>query len=142
MRRGWAIVLAIVVVLTFVGVGVGAYHAGLDEGIRRTADARQVVEVIGGEGWHGGGFFPFGLILFPLFVFGIFALVGGAFRRRAWGGPWGGGPGPGDWRTEGGRRFEERFQDWHARQHEEGSSSAGVARDETGASPPDPGSGS
>jgi hypothetical protein len=154
MRRGLAIVLAILVVLTLVGVGVGAYHAGVDEGIRRTADAGQVVEVVGGYGWRGGGFFPFGLILFPLFVFGIVALVGGAFRRRAWGGPGGWGGGPGAWRTEGGRHFEERFQEWHARQHEQGSSSAAVAHSEEGSSSaavahgdegaaaPDPGSGS
>jgi hypothetical protein len=122
-----AIALAIVVVLTLVGVGVGAYHAGVDEGIRRAADAGQVVEVVGGYGWHGGGFgfFPFGLILFPLFLFGVFWLIGGAFRRGAWGGPGHHGP----WSDEGHARFEQRFDEWHARQHEQGSTS------------PDPGGG-
>jgi hypothetical protein len=126
MRRGWAIALAVVVVLTVVGVGVGAWNAGVDEGIRRGADAGQVVEVVGGYGHHGG-FFPFGFLLFPLFLFGLFWLIGGAFRRGPWGGP--GHHEHGPWRTEGGRRFEQGFDEWHARQHEQGSTS------------PDPGGG-
>jgi hypothetical protein len=129
MRRGLAIVLAVVVVLMLVGVGAGAYHAGVDEGIRRAATSGQVVEVVGGGyGWHGGGFgfFPFGLILFPLFLFGMFALIGGAFRRGPWGGPGRRGP----WMSEHGRsEFEARANDWHARQHAQGSTS------------PDPGGG-
>lgn len=122
MRRGLPIVLAIVLVLTVTGVAFGAYHAGIDEGIRRTADAGQIVEVVGDgyRGHVGFGFFPFGLFLFPLFLFGIFWLVGGAFRR----GPWGGGHEHGPWRTDEGRaRFEQRFDEWHARQHEQGSTS-------------------
>jgi hypothetical protein len=126
MRRGLGIVFAIVVVLTLVGVGAGAYHAGIDEGVRRAADSSQVVEVVAGYGWHGGGFFPFGFILFPLFLFGMFALIGGAFRRGRWGGP-----GPrGPWMSEQGRAgFEARANEWHVRQHEQGSTS------------PDPGGG-
>ena len=38
MRRGWAIAAAILVVLLTVGIAVGAYNAGLDEGVRRAAD--------------------------------------------------------------------------------------------------------
>jgi hypothetical protein len=124
MRRGWLIVLAIVVVMTIVGVAFGAYHAGVDEGVRRAADAGQVVEVVGGYGWRGGGwgFFPFGLILFPLLLLGIFALIGGAFRRGPWGDRWSDHDhGPGGWRAEAGARSEDRFREWHARQHEQGS---------------------
>src|SRR3712207_8533620 len=87
MRRGWAIAVAVVAVLTLVGVGIGAYNAGLDEGIRRGAEAGEVVEVVGRHGWHGGGFFfPFGFLLFPLFLFGLFWLIGGAVRRGRGGG--------------------------------------------------------
>lgn len=129
MRRGWAIALAIVAVLAVGGVAIGAYDAGVDEGIRRAADAGQVVEVVGRGYGHGGwGFFPFGLILFPLFLFGLFWLVGGAFRRGRWGDGHGhehGGP----WSEEGRARFERRFDEWHQRQHGQGSTA------------PDPGGG-
>lgn len=118
MRRGWVIAATILVVLALVGIGVGAYNAGLDTGIRRAADAGQVVEVVGpGYGWHGGGFFPFGFILFPLFVIGIFLLIGSAFRGpRGWGHGY---RGPGPWGEEGRARFEDRFDEWHRRQHDE-----------------------
>lgn len=128
MRRGWAIVAAVLVVLVMVGIGVGAYNVGVDEGIRRGADAGQVVEVVGRDYWHGGGFFPFGLLLFPLVFIGFFWLIGSAFR-----GPRGGwnhehGPGPfGPWSGEGRGRFEERFQEWHRHQHEQTSSSPEAA---------------
>ena len=128
MRRGWAIALAIVAVLTVAGVAVGAYNAGIDEGISRAADAEQVVEVVGRGYGHGGwGFFPFGLFLFPLFLFGLFWLIGGAFRR----GPWNGGHGHdhGPWSEEGRARFERKFDEWHARQHAQGATA------------PDPGGG-
>ena len=58
MRRGWVIVAAILTVLAVVGIAVGAYNAGVDEGIRRGAEAGQVVEVVGGRYGHGGFFFP------------------------------------------------------------------------------------
>ncbi len=121
MRRGWAIVATILVVLAVVGIAVGAYNVGIDEGVRRGADAGQVVEVVGRGYWHGGGFFPFGLILFPLFVIGIFWLVGFAFRGPR--GGWNHEHGRfGPWSEEGRARFEDRFQEWHRRQHEQTSS--------------------
>src|SRR3712207_929901 len=64
VRRGWTIALAIVGVLVVVGVAFGAWNAGVDEGIRRGAEAGQVVEVVGRGYGHGGWGFPFGLILF------------------------------------------------------------------------------
>jgi hypothetical protein len=120
MRRGWAIVAAVLVVLVTAGIAVGAYNAGLDEGIRRAADSDQVVQVVGGYG-RGYGFFPFGFFLFPLFIFGAIFLVGRAFRGPR--GPWGHdhGPGYGPWSEEGRARFEDRATDWHRRQHEQGS---------------------
>jgi len=120
MRRGWAIAAAILVVLLTVGIAVGAYNAGLDEGIRRAADSDQVVQVVGGYG-HGYGFFPFGFFLFPLFIIGTIFLVGRAFRGPR--GPWGNdhGHGYGPWSEEGRARFEDKAGDWHRRQHEQAS---------------------
>ena len=118
MRRGWAIAATILAVLAVVGITIGAYNAGVDEGIRRAADSDQVVQVVGGYG-HGYGFFPFGFFLFPLFIIGTIFLVSRAFRgpRGSWGHDHG--PGYGPW-SEGGReRFEERAGDWHRRQHEQ-----------------------
>jgi hypothetical protein len=117
MRRGWAIAAAILVVLLTIGIAVGAYNAGLDEGIRRAADSDQVVQVVDGYG-RGYGFFPFGFFLFPLFIIGAILLFGRAFRGpRGWG--HGYGPGYGPWSEEGAKRFEDRAEHWHRRQHEQ-----------------------
>jgi hypothetical protein len=99
MRRGWAIVAAILVVLLTVGIAVGAYNAGLDEGVRRA----------------------FGFFLFPLLIIGTFFLIGKAFRgpRGHWGHDHG--PGYGPWSEQGQARFEDRASDWHRRQHEQAS---------------------
>jgi hypothetical protein len=113
MRRGWAIAAAILIVLVTVGIAIGAYNAGVDEGIRRAATSDQVVQVVGGYG-HGYGFFPFGFFLFPLFIFGTIFLVSRAFR-----GPRGWGHDHGPWSEEGRARFEDRAGDWHRRQHEQ-----------------------
>ena len=118
MRRGWAIAAAILVVLVTVGIAVGAYNAGIDEGIRRGAEAGQVVEVVGAR--YGHGFFPFGFFLFPLFIIGTIFLVGRAFRGpRGWGHDHGHGYGP--WSEEGRARFEDKAGEWHRRQHEQAS---------------------
>jgi hypothetical protein len=107
MRRGFAIGMVILFILVAIAIGVGAYNVGLHQGLEQSGRAGDVVRVIG----PGFGF-PFGLILFPLFLFGIFALFRGAFWHRGWGpdhhdGPW------------QGRRA--MLEDWHRRQHEEGS---------------------
>ena len=94
MRRGIGILAIVLVILAGVGIGVGAYHAGVDEGIRRTADASQVVEVVGG---YRGGYFPFGFFLFPLLLFGGFALARAAFFGRRGGHHHGGPGGHGPW---------------------------------------------
>lgn len=131
MRRGWGIVAVVLGILLLVGVGVGAYQAGVDAGIRRGADAGQVVEVVGsgyGYGWHGG-FFPFGLLFFPLVIVGVVLLVRAAFGGPRWGRGWYGPGGAGPWSEQGRGHFEERAQEWHRRQHDQGSA-------------PDPGGGS
>ncbi len=140
MRRGWTIALAaILAVVLLVGVGVGAYHAGVDAGVTRGAEAGHV-EVVGspgyGYGWHGGFFFPFGFLFFPLVIVGVILLVraaaGGPRWGRGWYGPgYGPGGGRGAWSDEARARFEDRFDDWHRRQHEAGSTSP-----DPGGSPP------
>jgi hypothetical protein len=110
MRRGMWIAVLILVVLGAIAAGVGAYNAGLAEGLEESGRAGEVVRVVG-PGYGGWGF-PFGFLLFPLFFFGIFFLIRGAFWGRRWGGP--GAGGPGHWRSG--------FEEWHRRQHEEESS--------------------
>jgi hypothetical protein len=107
MRRGmWIWILLLV--LVGVGVGVLAYNAGLHEGL---AESGRIDDDVRG---FGPGFgFPFGLIFFLLFLFGIFAL----FRAAMWrGGPgWGHGPsGPYGPYGKGGH-----IEEWHRRLHEE-----------------------
>jgi hypothetical protein len=120
MRRGIAIVAFVVIVLSGIGVAVGAYRAGerngIEQGIEQVAQTEgagsdvQVVRVVG-DG-YGHGFFPFGLFLFPLFLFGTIFLVGALVRRSR--GPWHGGP----WGDHEARsRFEDRARAWHQHEH-------------------------
>jgi hypothetical protein len=111
------LLVLLLVILGGIAIGVGAYNAGLAEGLEQSGRATEVVRVIGpGFGPGFGWGFPFGLFLFPLFFIGIFLLVRGAFWRRRWDGPGYGHGGPGPWK--GGRAM---FDEWHRRQHEEGS---------------------
>ena len=130
MRRGIGIVAIVIVLLAGIGIGVGAYHAGVDEGIRRTAHASQVVEVVG-PGYRGG-FFPLGLILFPVLLFGGLALARAAFGHggghdhggHRGHGPWSAGGPP--WASQEGRtQFEEKAAEWHRSQHDEVSNASG-----------------
>jgi hypothetical protein len=135
MRRAMVIGAVLLAILAVTGIGVAAYNAGLDqgvaEGLRQSGQDAQVVRVgprFGHYGYgYGWGFFPFGLILFPLLVIGIILLVRGAFWRGRWGGPGGYGPGPygpggygwgppGPW-GQGGP--QQRYEEWHRRQHEQ-----------------------
>jgi hypothetical protein len=107
MGRTFRIGIVLLLVLAGVAIGVGAYHAGVNHGLSEASNAR-VVHIVDG---YGGGF-PFGLVFFPLFFFGIFFLVRGAAWRRH-GGPWGHHHGPGS--PEG----RERIEELHRRLHEE-----------------------
>ena len=119
MRRGWAIAAAILVVLVTVGIAVGAYNAGVDEGVRRAADSSQVVQVVGDR--YGHGFFPFGFFLFPLFIIGTIFLVEPGLPRPARPGATTTGPGTGRGPRRVEPRFEDKAGDWHRRQHEQAS---------------------
>ena len=92
MRRGFGIGAAILVILLLVGVGIGAYNVGLDEGIQQAGTASRW---FGTSATTGFGFFPF-FLFFPLFFLALFAFKGAMWRRH-WdhdGGP-GGHHGPG-----------------------------------------------
>lgn len=125
MRRGFAIVAVVLLLLAGIGIGVAAYNAGIDEGIQRqlveSGQGVDVVRVVGDGVGPGFGVFPFGFLFFPLFLFGIFALVRAATWRARWGGHDHRGHG-GPWKDHAGDRFEE----WHRAQHERsGATSAG-----------------
>ena len=149
MRRTMVVGAAVLAVLAVIGIAVVAFNAGIDEGVSRqlatSGETGQVVRVVG-HGWgYGPGFgFPFGLILFPLFVIGIVLLVRGAFWRGRWGGPRWGGPGwglggygpPGPWGGPAG------YDEYHRRLHEQSPAPAGPDDDPgSGAreTPTDPG---
>jgi hypothetical protein len=104
---------AILSLLLAIGVGIGAYNIGYQHGL----DVNGSVEIVRYAGWHAGGFFPFGLFLFPLFFIGVFVLLRGVFWRGGGHhdhhGPWG--HGSGGPIGSGGR---DAFEDWHRRQHE------------------------
>ena len=127
------LVLALVIIFGAVFLGVGAYNAGVSQGL---AQAGQVVvspgaypvgPYIGGYGWgHGFGFGIFGFLGTLFFIFLIFALLRAAFgghRGRYWGGRggWGGPGGPGSWggpddprgRSPWEARAREVHDEWH-----------------------------
>ena len=129
MRRAIGIGVVVLVLLAGIGIGVGVYnagvHDGISQGLQQSGENTEVVRVVD-RGFRGGGygygFFPFGFIFFPLLVIGIILLARAAFWGGRGGGPWRGGPygggwgGPGPW-AQGGP--QQRFEDWHRRQHEQ-----------------------
>jgi hypothetical protein len=109
MRRGLWIGVAAIVVAVGILIGVASYHAGVNHGIQQAGDAGRIVQVYG----YGGGF-PFGFFVFPLVIFGIFAIAAAGRRRRwaAMGGPrWGG---PGRWGFD-----QDAVREMHDRLHEQ-----------------------
>lgn len=123
MRRGMVVLAVVIPVLAGIAIGVGAYNAGVDEGIRRGVESvesgAQVVEVVGHPG--GYGFFP-GLFLFPLLLlFGGLLLVKALLPPRWYGpghGPWGRG------HDEHRARFEARAREWHRHEHDQAGDAA------------------
>ena len=136
MRRGFGIAGFLVTVILLVIVGVVAYNVGWSDGVNTHLPA-----ATNGDGapayYYGYGFHPFfagfGILWFLLILFGIFWLFRLAFwgfaGRRMMRGGWGYGRG---WGYGQGRfgSFEDRAQEWHRQQHEEGG--------KTPPSPPSP----
>jgi hypothetical protein len=124
--------LAVIVLLAVMaGIGIGAYNAGINEGIAEAARAAQAAgenpavvypPYVGGPwgygyghgGW-GGGFF--GFLLFILGFFLIIGLIRAAFGRGRWGG---GGHGHGGWDSRR-ERMEELHRELHKRDEPQGS---------------------
>ncbi|HUL86170.1 MAG TPA: hypothetical protein VLX89_11735 [Actinomycetota bacterium] len=120
MRRGFAAIALVFVILAGVGIGVASYNAGKDAGqtqaleqvhtAQQNGQEVQVVHVVNDRGFIFPGFF-----FFPFLFFGFLFLVAGIMRGA---GRWGhGGHGPGPWNEEGRRRFEEKAGEWHRQQH-------------------------
>jgi hypothetical protein len=113
MRRGMWIGVALLMIAAGILIGVSAYHAGVNHGIEQAGRAHEVVRVVGPGG------FGFGFLIFPLVIFGVFAIAG-ASRRRRWGGyggpgRWGGPMGPGH------QGFDRDVEELHRRLHEQGT---------------------
>ena len=141
MRRTMVVGAVILAIVAMVGIGLAAFNAGVHAGVTRElapgGDADQVVRGVGpGYGWYGyrGFGFPFGLILFPLFIIGIVLLLRGAFARGRWGGPrwwgpggWGPGApgGPGGYGPPGHWGGPAAFDEYHRRLHEQPQTPAG-----------------
>jgi hypothetical protein len=116
------ILLTIVIVVGGVFLGIGAYNAGVTQGLIDSGQVTTPGPYVGGPyiggwgyGWGGGpGFGFFGFLATLFFIFLVFALVRAAFGgRRGWGGPGGWDrwdrAGRGPW--EG--RAREIHEEWH-----------------------------
>ena len=120
MRRGIGVVAVVVVILMGIGIGAAAYQAGERNGIAQGIEQVQVAQTNGQDVQvvhvvdQGRPFFFPGFFLFPLFLFGMFFLIGGIFRKGRWGGPH-----HGPWNEDGRRQFEERAREWHRHEHGE-----------------------
>ena len=124
-RSAWRVLIGVLLVAVAIFLGVGAYEAGLAQGLAQsgTTAAPAVVPYYGWHPFFGFGFGFFGFLGTLLFFFLIFALIralvfrGGGYRsggpgRGGWGGGWHGGA----WESRG----REAFDEWHRRAHEEG----------------------
>ena len=115
----------LVVVGLLVGVGIGAYQAGVTQGIIDAGRFPASATVpVAGYGWHGPGIF--GLLFGLFFLFLLFGLLRAVFSRGGgYRGGWGSGGYRGGWGEPDGR-----VADWHRRLHESED------RGESGSAPP------
>ena len=138
-RSAWSVLIGVLLVAVAIFLGVGAYQAGLAQGLAQsgTTAAPAVVPYYGWHPFFGFGFGFFGFLGTLLFIFLIFALIRAlVFRggpRGGWyghGGGWRGGP----WESRG----QDMFDEWHRRSHDRtGGASEGTPA--PGGTPP-PGS--
>jgi hypothetical protein len=122
------LVLALVIIAGVAFLGVGAYNAGVTQGLAQsgqvvvTPGAYPVGPYIGGYGYgfgHGFGFFGFlgGLLFLFLFIGLLRAAFGG--HRRHWGGGPGAWGGPGRWGGPGDPRFRDHWESRVREVHDE-----------------------
>jgi hypothetical protein len=113
--------------LVALGAGAVGYNIGVSQAVTTTATATGAAVAYAGPHLGMFWFFPFGFLLFPLFLIAFFGFLGFVFgprRRFGHGGWWGGreyGAGPMDFGPMGGR-WDARRQwvaDQHRRLHEE-----------------------
>jgi hypothetical protein len=137
--RGFGSVLfGLVVVVLLVGIGVGIYDAGVQQGIAQTASvpAGTLPYAAYGYGFHGG--FGFLGLLFPLFfLFLIFGIARAAFRggRGGWGHGYGHGYGKWGPGGPGGSDRDAWVADWHRRLHEDGGTTSPTGSGSQGSGP-------
>jgi hypothetical protein len=118
------VILALVLITGVVFLGIGAYNAGVTQGLVQSgqvvvAPGAYVGPYVGGPyvgGWgHGFSFFGFlGTLFFILLLFGLLRAVFG--RGRGWGGGhggWGGPGGPGRYPGPWEDRAREIHDEWH-----------------------------
>lgn len=131
------IILVLVVIGAFIGLGFYAYQLGIAQGAAHTAavtsgTAPAPAPVVPYYGWYYPPFYGFGFLycLVPFFLFFLlFAALRGLFWHgragwRRWGyGPWGyprNGEGS-DWN----KGVPPMVAEWHRKMHEEGNAQAG-----------------
>ena len=111
--------LAIVVIAGGIFLGVGAYNAGVTQGLIESGQIASPGPHIGGPyvgwgyGWGGPGFGFFGFLGALFFIFLVIALIRVAFGRgRGWGGPGGWDRGPGGFGPSE-SRARQMHDEWH-----------------------------
>ncbi len=126
--------------LVALGAGVVGYNLGVSQAVTTTAAGGGAAVVYAGPHFAWFWFFPFGLLLFPLFLIAFFGFLGFVFgpRRRfghgGWGrhddgfGPMGFGPMGGGWDPR-----RQWIAEQHHRLHEEEARSASAPGTATGA---------
>jgi len=118
-----AVFAAILVLVIGGAIAIGAYDAGVAQGVAQVAvpaanGAAPAVAYYGRPYGWGFGFFPFGFLFPILGLFLFFALI-----RALVGGGRGYGRG---WYSDGHHGVPGRFEEWHARAH--GDTTAGTDR--------------
>jgi hypothetical protein len=121
------VVVGLLVLAAFVGLGVAAYNQGIAQGVAQTQSVEGTAPALapwqGHYGWYGGpwhgawfggGFLFFGLLKFLLFAAILLFLA----RWLLWGGRHGRGP------DGGPESRQQRFDDWHRRAHDESQGGA------------------
>jgi hypothetical protein len=135
------LVLALVIIAGVAFIGVGAYNAGVSQGLAQSGQvvvspgAYPVGPYIGGYGYgwgHGLGFGFFGFLGTLLFIFLFIGLLRAAFGgHRRWGGP-GGWGGRGGWGGPTDPRvpdhWEARVREVHDELHRAAGDTAGADR--------------